>query len=72
MCPFDLLSHSGKPVTAWKACYGRKRDNGALIPEFESRAELENQAPECDQGLYSGLKEGSTSRREAPLSRFLP
>ena len=27
--PFDLLLCSGKSVVAWKACYGRKRRNGA-------------------------------------------
>ena len=29
--PFDLLQHSGKSVVAWKACYGRKRRNGASL-----------------------------------------
>ena len=29
--PFDLLQHSGKPVVAWKARYGRKRRNGASL-----------------------------------------
>ena len=29
--PFDLLPHSGKPVTARKALYGRKRRNGASL-----------------------------------------
>ena len=28
---FDLLPHSGKPVTARKALYGRKRRNGASL-----------------------------------------
>ena len=29
--PFDLLLCSGKSVVAWKACYGRKRRNGASL-----------------------------------------
>ena len=29
--PFDLLPHSGKPVTARKALYDRKRRNGASL-----------------------------------------
>ena len=28
---FDLLLCSGKSVVAWKACYGRKRRNGASL-----------------------------------------
>ena len=29
--PLDLLLCSGKSVVAWKACYGRKRRNGASL-----------------------------------------
>ena len=29
--PFNLLLCSGKSVVAWKACYGRKRRNGASL-----------------------------------------
>ena len=29
--PSDLLLCSGKSVVAWKACYGRKRRNGASL-----------------------------------------
>ena len=29
--PLDLLPHFGKPVTARKALYGRKRRNGASL-----------------------------------------
>ena len=44
--PLDLLPHSGKPVTARKALYGRKRRNGAslrlakpsLSPELRPRS----------------------------------
>ena len=28
---FDVLLRSGKSVVAWKACYGRKRRNGASL-----------------------------------------
>ena len=46
---FDLLPHSGKPVTAREALYGRKRDNGAslrlvkrsLNPELRLRLHFE-------------------------------
>ena len=33
--PLDLLLCSGKSVVAWKACYGRKRRNGASLQLVE-------------------------------------
>ena len=48
--PFDLLLCSGESVVAWKACYGRKRRNGAslqlvepsLSPELRLRSHFES------------------------------
>ena len=61
--PFDLLPHSGKPVTARKALYGRKRRNGAslrlarpslspeLRPQSRSRARFRAQHGFLARGL---------------------
>ena len=45
--PFDLLQHSGKPVVAWRACYGRKRRNGASLRLVEPSL-----SPELRLGSY--------------------
>ena len=34
--PLDLILCSGKSVVAWKACYGRKRRNGASLQLVDS------------------------------------
>ena len=37
---FDVLLRSGKSVVAWKACYGRKRRNGASLRLVEPSLSL--------------------------------
>ena len=48
---FDLLPHSGKPVTARKALYGRKRRNGASL-----RLAKPSLSPELRPRSHSGAR----------------
>ena len=48
---FDLLPHSGKPVAAREALYGRKRDNGASL-----RLDKPSLSPELRPRPHSGAR----------------